>query len=418
MTLEQVWFFFSNDKASASASHPIERAFYNQHARRSLVAVRQAAHAAHDAKHIVVARENLDGVIGGDTLKVEGGVIDAAHVTASRRLMLFGAKGERVHADRVVGDTLVVLVRLDELVVLGLSGRGPVVAVELEVSLIVTGIVVTNTGTRTLRHPDKLLYRVVEVELDFALHALLTCELQLFDEVLVCDLGKSASLVRVEVDVVHVKGGGVERREGGIGGGAGVEACELDDQLDLVVLQCDQRQRQARVAAEPELKRDEERARSSGVGGASVRDTVDHLAVTSPVAFSLRKLVPDMQPFTVVFINALPANLTFDGGNELVAEVIDVSSGRKVGKVHLDVDTVDEITVSGHGARNFLTVIRGTIELLINGLHTEVRVPSVYHFPESYLGVSRQVDVLRAVGYQLHQAASHFVCFIYSEKKI
>jgi hypothetical protein len=34
-------------------------------------------------------------------------------------------------------------------------------------------------------------------------------------------------------------------------------------------------------------------------------------------------------------------------------------------------------------------------------------VPAVHHLPESNLRVAGQVNVLRAVGYELHETASH-----------
>jgi len=61
-----------------------------------------------------------------------------------------------------------------------------------------------------LDNPDKLLARVVEVELDLVgggTNGLVTGELELLNEVLVGVLGHLAALVRVEEDVVDVEGG-------------------------------------------------------------------------------------------------------------------------------------------------------------------------------------------------------------------
>jgi len=58
---------------------------------------------------------------------------------------------------------------------------------------------------------------VVEVELDLVVagrYRLIARELELLDEVLVGDLGEAAALIRVEVDVVYVEGGGDEARGG------------------------------------------------------------------------------------------------------------------------------------------------------------------------------------------------------------
>lgn len=382
-----------------------------------LIAISESAHSAHNAEDIIVARENLDGVVGVDTLEVEGGVVDAAHVAATGRLVLLGAKREGVHVDSGLGNALVVLVRLDKLEVGGLAGGGPVVAVELEVSLVEGGGVLTDSGAVSLLNPYELLDGVVEVELDLALRLLFTSELKLLNEVLVGDLGEAATLIGVEVDVVDVESGGVERlgSAGNARGGAG----ELDNKLDLVVLEGNKGKGETRVAAEPELEGDVQGACGTVAVGSSVGgDTVNHLRVTVPVTGGLGKLVPDGQPLTVVLVNALATDLALDGGNELVAEVIGVSVTSFEGReVNLHVNAVDEVTVPGNGAGNFLAVISATVELLIDGLHREVGVTTVDNLPEGDLGVAREVDVLGAVGDELHETASHCCCFIYSEKK-
>jgi len=87
------------------------------------------------------------------------------------------------------------------------------------------------------------------------------------------DLGELAALVRVEVDVVDVERRGDEvrvvdavadrvevRRELGRDVPAEVaDVVELEVDADLVVLERDERERKARVAAEPELEGDVER---------------------------------------------------------------------------------------------------------------------------------------------------------------
>ncbi len=332
--------------------------------------------------------------------------------------MLFGAKREGVHVDRAGGNTLVVLVRLNELVVGSLAGGGPVVAVELEMGFVERSGVITNTGAIGLLNPNELLDGVVEVKLDLALGLFLTRELKLLNEVLVGDLGEAATLIGVEVDVVDVEGGGVERL--GSAGNARGGAREFDNQLDLVVLERDEGKREAGVAAEPELKRNVKGARGAiVVGGVIGGDTVNHFAVTVPVASGLGELVPDVEPLAVVLVNALATDLAFDGGDELVTEGFGVSGvAVEGGEVYLDVDTVDKITVTGNCARNLLAEVSRSVELLIDSFHGKVGVPAVHHLPESNLRVAGQINVLRSVGHELHETASHGVCFLYSEKKI
>ena len=127
-----------------------------------------------------------------------------------------------------------------------------------------------------MNNPDELLARVVEVELELVGRGrdrLTARELERLDEVLVGDLGELAALVRVKVDVVNVERGGdkvvvvdavtnrVEvRRDLGRDVPAEVaDVVELEVDADLVVLEGDERERKARVAAEPELEGDVER---------------------------------------------------------------------------------------------------------------------------------------------------------------
>ncbi len=46
-------------------------------------------------------------------------------------------------------------------------------------------------------------------------------------------------------------------------------------------------------------------------------------------------------------------------------------------KSHLDVNTVDEISISGNGASEFLTEIGITIEDLLNGFNCKVGVSTI-----------------------------------------
>ena len=326
--------------------------------------------------------------------------------------MLLGLKREGVHRNVASGHTLVVLVRLDELVVRGLAGGGPVVTVELEMGLGVGGGVFTNSGARGLLNPDELLHGVVEVELDLGLGLLVTGELRLGDEVLVGDLRKSSALIRVEVDVVDVEGGGVERD--GCAGGAVGEGRELDVDLDLVVLEGNERQGEARVGAEPELEGNVESSGGAVVGGEVGIVTGNHGSVTVPVTGGLGELVPEVEPVTVLFVNTLPADLTFDGFDEFVANPRAVGAVGDRGKINLDVHTGDEITVSGDGAGDLLAEVGRPVEGLVDRFAREVRVSAVDHLKESDLGVTGEVNVLSAVGYELHKSATHRVCFNYT----
>jgi len=216
----------------------------------------------------------------------------------------------------------------------------------------------------TLHYPHKLLARVVEVQLELVgggVDGLRTRELQHIDEVLVAYLGELAALVRVQVDVVHIQRGRhqvgrihavtdyVEVRS--VGGGKlpaeVLQVVELQIDAHLVVLEGDQRQRQARVAAEPELQRDVQRvlgragqqlrgrvrlaarARVVAVLAAlhdqirQLRNVANHLGIARLLARLLRELIPDLEPVTIVLVDALAADLQLNPVDEVVAHPVE-----------------------------------------------------------------------------------------------
>ena len=212
-----------------------------------------------------------------------------------------------------------------------------------------------------LDDPDKLLARVVEVELDLVgrrTDRLITSELELLDEVLVRVLGHAAALVGVKEDVVNVERGGNKRLVvslGNLGGStnARVEAAdspealvnraEVEVNLDLVVLEGDERKRKARVAAVPELERHVEGGLREGVargadllGGGGVARAVNggevrvgevgklggvanHLVVATLLLLGEGELVPDVHPVAVLAVNALATNLNLNGLDKLLS---------------------------------------------------------------------------------------------------
>ena len=206
-----------------------------------------------------------------------------------------------------------------------------------------------------LDDPDKLLAWVVEVELDLVgrrTDRLIAGELELLDEVLVRVLGHAAALVGVKEDVVDVERGGNERLVvslGNLGGTTGafrvevvdspealVNRAEVEVNLDLVVLEGDERKREARVAAVPELERHVESGLREGVawgadllGGIRVARTVNvgevgvgevgklggvanHLVVATLLLLGEGELVPDVHPVAILAVNALATNLNLN----------------------------------------------------------------------------------------------------------
>jgi len=223
--------------------------------------------------------------------------------------------------------------------------------------------VVTADERVALHNPHQLLCWVVEVQLDLvgrACDRLATCELQLLDQVLVGDLGEAAALISIQVDVVYVEGSRDQARLGhaiadhvGVGCVAVVpaevvQAVELEPDLHLVVLQSNQREGQARVAAEPELQRDVQsvlrgalqhlgRCVWLGVGGArlvailttlnqqvgQLWDIADHLGVTGLLTRGLGQLIPDLEPVTVVLVDLLTTDLNVDVVDQVVANPVE-----------------------------------------------------------------------------------------------
>jgi len=200
---------------------------------------------------------------------------------------------------------------------------------------------------------------VVEVELDLVRRRtdrLIASELELLDEVLVRVLGHAAALVGVKEDVVDVERGGNERLVVGLvnldasgrvktvdSPEALVNRAKVEVNLDLVVLEGDERKRKARVAAVPELERHVESGLREGVArgadllrGSGVARTVDsseagvgevgklggvanHLVVATLLLLGESELVPDVHPVAILAVDALATNLNLDGLDKLLS---------------------------------------------------------------------------------------------------
>jgi len=309
----------------------------------------------------------------------------------------------------------------------------------------------------TLDDPHELLRGVVEVHLDLVggrRDRLVARELELVNEVLVRLLGEAAALLRVEVDVVDVDRGGHQLELGdrrhavaeGVGGedlagqsrvavavvdvgeAAVVVLLELDVDAHLVVLQGDERDRQAGVAAVPELERDVQRLEGrAGTGQARVRglrggargvqgDTravleedevgavAHHVVERHLGAQRLRELGPDLHPVTVLAIDARTTDLDLHLLDEAVTDVVepaeagvDVGAKGDLGQRHLDVRAVHQVGVTGDDGRDAAAEVGLAVERHLNRLHGEVRVALVQHLPERDLGVAGDIDVLRTV---------------------
>ena len=476
-----------------------------------LVGVRESAHAWHYAENVVVRRIDIDRWGRERANRVvrdreeQRGVVNAWQVARAARLVLLRLEREGIHVDADRRHVRVVLVRLHQVEVVAAADLETVVAVELEQGrddrVGASHALNTRDGVARLQdwpvppvreverllalprvddvrvaarvgvaldNPEKLLARVVEVQLELVAwgrYGLAARELQGLNEVLVADLGELTTLIRVQVDVIHIEGRRDEaavantRVDGGRGGRLRwvgpheiVKGVELEVDADLVVLERDERQRKARVTAEPELQRDVERVLRGAVDNLVPRvrltasavivarlaalyeevrelgDVAHHLRVAGLLASLLRKLIPDVQPLAIVLVNALAADLEFNPVNKVVTNPVEPAElgARAVrrqqgdwGERGLEVHTVDQVTVALDRARDLLAEVRRAVPRVLNGLHGEVRVATVHHLEKGNLRVTRQIDVLRTIGDELHQTTTcHFSLYPFKRKKI
>ena len=320
-----------------------------------------------------------------------------------------------------------------------------------------------------LDNPDKLLNRVVKVELDLVgrrTDGLITSELKLLDEVLVGVLGHTSALISVEEHVVDVERSSDEGLVVGggdlDGGGSVVETghspqallngADIKVNLDLVVLKSNKGKGQTGVTAEPELKRDIEGGLGESIAGSAnlarsvslarainvveggvsdegqLGSVSNHLEVTALLLGRHGKLVPDVHPVTVLAVNALTTDLNLNLRDELltwevkptgknVAGVGVLQSLANLGESNLKVSAVSQITITRDGAGHAATEVSLAIESLLDRLHSEVSVTLVGNLPESDLGVTSQVNVLGAIGDKLHKSSSHFKMLVILLKK-
>ena len=460
---------------------------------RCLVAVGKTTHTGHHTQDVVVGgidthaagRGRADRVVGHR--QQQSGVINAGQVARAAGLVLLRGQREAVDVDTRGRHVGVVLVGLHLVEIAALTNREPVVAVELDQSrhhgvlarhalntghgvarlqgtavppvrvverlLALPGVdhlVIAADERITLDNPDQLLTGVVEVQLQLVragVDALRTRILQNIDQILVADLGELATLIRVQVDVVHIQRGrhqvgrihtvtdDVHVARAGLGSIVPAEVLqvvELQVDTHLVILEGDQRQGQTRVAAEPELQRD-----IQSILGCAAQDltravrlttralvvavlttlhdhvrqlghVANHLGVAGLLARLLGELVPDVEPVTVVLVDTLATDLELNVVDQVVANPVEPAElGTRAvrgleldaGQSGLQIHAVDQVTVALDRARHLVTEARVAVERVLDGLHREVGVATVDRLEESDLGIAREVHILRAISH-------------------
>ena len=417
--------------------------------------------------------------------------------------MVLGGDGERVNVDARRGDVREVLVRLNKVEVITRALLEAVVAVEFDesrhhgvntggtlnkrvrvtrvkdggvpeigvVEWLLTVVLVDNGIVAAyeiiaLDNPRKELNGVVEVHADLvgsSRDALVASELELFDEILVRGRGEALALLGIEVNVIHEEGGsletlvldvGVDRR---VGRPAHVfHASEINENLDLVILEGNEREGETGVAAVEELERDVKRVSRGALADSGGRNRLrgaisradiltaltgggeevhklghitHHTGVTALLANGERKLVPDVHPIAILLIDLLPTNLELDLLDKVVAGPVEPAergggirgSGRDVnlGESGLNVSLPDKITVAGNLASDVLAVERGSsVERLLNRFNREVCVAAIHHLEESNLRVSREIHILSTISYELHKTTGHCIPILRKNTKL
>ena len=235
----------------------------------------------------------------------------------------------------------------------------------------------------------------------------------MLDQVLMGNLGESPALIGIEVDVVNeqrARGQGWDGHVGHGGGGGGsagpvavLGVVELKVNLDLVVLQSNQWQSQAWVAVPEELQGNVQditgNGGRAGSWGGQVWGVANHGSIAQLVASGLGQLVPNVDPVTVVLVNALATNLKLNGLDQGVANPVEPTEGGarwdgNIWQLHAQVCAVDQITVTADGSGDLLGPITQAVEGLFNGLQGEVGVSAVDNLEESNLRITGQVNIL------------------------
>jgi hypothetical protein len=133
-------------------------------------------------------------------------------------------------------------------------------------------------------------------------------------------------------------------------------------------------------------------------------NVTNHLEVSTLLLSSHGKLIPDVHPVTILAINSLTTDLNLNLSDELLAGVVQptgINTGSNardkggnahelvdLGKSHLQIGSVSEVTVSGDDALNSSSKIGLAVKSLLNRFDGKVSVPSVSYLPEGDLRIT------------------------------
>jgi hypothetical protein len=424
-----------------------------------LIAEGQSAHTRLNTQNVVVHGEHIERQDGtGGALRLNGNlrVIDAGEIARAGGLVLLGLQSERVrvhtgsrgatvmleglHLVEVLAGLLLEAVLTVEHQLEGVDGARellrPVTATEgTREKLGATGLAgghhhVTTHDTdvrsqdgRTageipkvgkgrgtlIGTEDELLHGVVVGQTNLLRgpgggQGVRTSVLKLLNQVLVALLGETSALLHVEVHVVtpHLEGATI-----------GVRAelrRKVEIKTHLVVLEGDQGQSQTRVAVEEENQGEENGTGGDITGGG-------HLTPSGFLGLVQVQLGVQAPPALVMLVDALATDGQLDVLDGTLGAVIQIlvvgGRGHKTrGRLHLDIHVGNEVTVAGHGHGDTPVIRGGTVDSLLDVLHSEVSVAAVDGLEKSNLGVAGQVGILSAVSDELHETTSHCICCI------
>tara|TARA_B110000858_G_scaffold188964_1_gene235142 strand:+ start:2558 stop:3448 length:891 start_codon:yes stop_codon:yes gene_type:complete len=223
--------------------------------------------------------------------------------------------------------------------------------------------------------------------------------LHLLDQVFMTLLGESSTLFSVEVDVVgpHLENGRVQ------------ESIEFPSQVkvnsDFVVLQGNQWQRQSWVTVEEKDEWQEDLRRTwSNRGG--------HFTPVGLSRIGQVQLCVQSPPSLVVLVDSLTTDRQFAVLDRTLSgpsgTIVTACVGESRLRLEFDVHVTDQITVSGDSHGNATRVRGSTVDSLFDVFHREVSVAFVNRLEKSYFWVTCKVDILGAIGDELHKTTGHF----------
>ena len=258
--------------------------------------------------------------------------------------------------------------------------------------------VTSNTGGFS-GTPDQFLDWVVVGQSDLLgprfRQGISTSVLNLLDQVFVTLLRESSTLFSVEVDVVtpHLQGRKVGTEIGR----------QVQVNSDFVVLQGNQWQGQSWVSVKEEDQWQ--------VNLFVVHSRRSHLTVVQLLGFVHVQFCVQSPPLLVVLVDSLTTDGQFDSGDRGFRDPRIFSLVEGLLRGQFNVHVRDQITISGDRDGDATGVRGGTVDSLFDVFHRKVSVAFVNSLEESDFWVTSQVDILGAVGDELHETTGHIVCF-------